>query len=91
MKVYRGMEVYIHEFLTSALDGSEWSASRPGRFPPRENPRYLLDRGLGGPQSQSGHGGEGKNSQPLPGLKPPNHPARSPALYQWAMPAPIFI
>jgi hypothetical protein len=23
------------------------------------------------PQSQSGHGGEGKNSQPLPGLKPP--------------------
>jgi hypothetical protein len=23
-------------FLTSALDGSEWSASRPGRFTPRE-------------------------------------------------------
>jgi hypothetical protein len=26
---------------------------------------------LGGPQSQSGRGGEEKNSQPLPGLEPP--------------------
>jgi len=30
-----------------------------------------LDRRLGGPQSRSGHGGEEKNSQPLPGLEPP--------------------
>jgi hypothetical protein len=30
-----------------------------------------LDRKLGGPQGQSGHGGEEKNSQPLPGLEPP--------------------
>jgi hypothetical protein len=29
-----------------------------------------LDRRLGGPQSQSGRGGEEKNSQPLPGLEP---------------------
>jgi hypothetical protein len=29
-----------------------------------------LDRSLGGPQSQSGHSGEKKNSQPLPGLEP---------------------
>jgi hypothetical protein len=28
-----------------------------------------LGRRLGGPQSQSGHSGEEKNSQPLPGLK----------------------
>jgi hypothetical protein len=33
--------------------------------------RYPLDRRLGGPQSRSGHGGEEKNSQPLPGLEPP--------------------
>jgi hypothetical protein len=26
---------------------------------------------VGGPQSRSGHGGEGKNFQPLPGLEPP--------------------
>jgi hypothetical protein len=36
MKAYWGVEVYIHEFLTSALDGGEWSGSRPGRFTPRE-------------------------------------------------------
>jgi hypothetical protein len=29
-----------------------------------------LDTRLGGPQSRSGHGGEEKNSQPLPRLEP---------------------
>jgi hypothetical protein len=52
-------------FLTSALDGDEWSASRPGRFTLRGNcPRYPLDRRLGGPQSRSGHYGEEKNLTP---------------------------
>jgi hypothetical protein len=32
MKAYWGLDVYIHIFLTSALVGGEWSASRPGRF-----------------------------------------------------------
>jgi hypothetical protein len=36
MKTYWGMEVQLHAFLTSALDGSEWSASRPDRFTPRK-------------------------------------------------------
>jgi hypothetical protein len=27
-----GVEVYLHLFLTLALDGGEWSASRYGRF-----------------------------------------------------------
>jgi hypothetical protein len=54
--------------LTSALDGGEWSASRPGRFTPRE--RAPLDRRLGGPQSRSGCGGEEKNSDPPPGIEP---------------------
>jgi hypothetical protein len=35
MKTYWGVEVYLHAFLTSAQDGGEWSASRPGRFIPR--------------------------------------------------------
>jgi len=26
----------LHAFVTSALDGDEWSASCPGRFTPRE-------------------------------------------------------
>jgi hypothetical protein len=36
MKVYGGVDVQIHIFLTSALVGGEWSASRPGHFTPRE-------------------------------------------------------
>jgi hypothetical protein len=36
MKRIGGVEVYLHTFLTSALDGGEWSASRPGLFTPRE-------------------------------------------------------
>jgi hypothetical protein len=30
------VDVQLHAFLTSALDGGEWSASRPGRFTHRE-------------------------------------------------------
>jgi len=49
----------MHLFLISALYGSEWSASRPGRYiPGEETPYYPLDRKLSGLQSQSGRGGE---------------------------------
>jgi hypothetical protein len=34
MKMYGGMDVQIHIFLTSALAWGELSASRPGRFTP---------------------------------------------------------
>jgi hypothetical protein len=30
MKMYCWVEVYLRPYLTSALDGREWSASRPG-------------------------------------------------------------
>jgi hypothetical protein len=56
--------------LTSALDEGEWSASRPGRFTPRESTWHPLDRRLGGPQSRSGRGGEKENSQAPPGIEP---------------------
>jgi len=36
MKAYWGVEVELHVFLTAALNGSEWSASRAGRFTPWE-------------------------------------------------------
>jgi hypothetical protein len=39
IKTYGGVDVYIHIFLTSALVGGEWSASRPGRFIPGERAR----------------------------------------------------
>jgi len=38
-------------FLTSALDGGDWSASRP---------RWPFDKRLGGPRSRSGRGDEEK-------------------------------
>jgi hypothetical protein len=45
MKAKSGVEVQLHLFLTSALDGNEWVASRPGSFTPKEtNPRYALNR-----------------------------------------------
>jgi hypothetical protein len=54
MKAYVGVYVLIHIFLTSALAGGEWSASRSDRFTPGErspgthwigwvNPRAGLD------------------------------------------------
>jgi hypothetical protein len=39
-------------------------------YPQGKSLWYPLNRRLGGHQSQYGHGGEKKNSQPLPGHKP---------------------
>jgi len=33
MKAYGGVEVQLHPSFASALDGGEWSASRPGSSP----------------------------------------------------------
>jgi hypothetical protein len=71
MKAYWGVEVYHLALFDLGTEGGEWSASRPGRFTPRERaPFYPLDRRLGGPQSRSGRGGEEKNSQPPPAIEP---------------------
>jgi hypothetical protein len=63
MKMYWGMEVKLHAFLTSALNGEPlylWGKS----------PWYLLGRRLGGPQSQSECCGEKKEFLPLCGIEP---------------------
>jgi len=36
MKTKGRVEVQLHAFLTSELDGGEWSTSGPGRFTHRE-------------------------------------------------------
>jgi hypothetical protein len=56
---------------TSALNGSECSASRPCRFTPGgNNPRYPSYGRLGGPHSRSWCYGEGKNLLLLRGIEP---------------------
>jgi hypothetical protein len=65
MKTYGGVDIYIHVFLTSAVVGGEWSASRLGLFTAKGNsPRYPLYRRLGGPQSRCGRRGEEKIFDP---------------------------
>jgi hypothetical protein len=89
---YHAMEAYwwsggivLHAFLTSALDGGEWSCSRPGHFTTKERApgTHWIGDWVG-----TGRGGDEKNSQPSPGLEPPDHPARSPALYPLSYPVP---
>jgi len=38
MKTLRGVEVKLHCFVTSALGGGQWSASRSDRIIPGEEP-----------------------------------------------------
>ena len=51
---HRGVEVQLCSFLTTALEGGEGSASRPGRSLPPGKTRYPLYRRLGGPLGRSG-------------------------------------
>jgi hypothetical protein len=44
------MEVWVHAFLTSALDGGEVSDSSPSHFTLGKEIRYPLDRGYVGPK-----------------------------------------
>jgi hypothetical protein len=65
------VDVYIYIFLTSALAGGEWSASRPGRITPGKDPRAGLD------------GVKKRTFFTIPGLelRPLRLPARSQSLY----------
>jgi hypothetical protein len=89
MKTYGGSEyIYIHLFLTSALDGGEWSASRPGRFTPGE--RAPGTHWIGswiGPRTGLDNV-ERRKILPLPGLEPQplDHPSRSQSIHRLRYP-----
>jgi hypothetical protein len=70
--------------LTSALDGGEWLASRPGRFNSTEgSPSTHCIGGWVGPRA----GLDSVLFPVLAGIRTPDHPV----LYHWAIPAPHFV
>jgi len=63
----RGVEEYLYSSKTSALEGGEWSAARPGRnLPPGERPGTHCTGGWMGPRA----GLEGQKISPPPGFDP---------------------
>jgi hypothetical protein len=78
-----------YSFSTSALDGGEWSASRPGRALPRgKDPRYPLYRGWVGPRAGLDTEDRGKTLCPCRGSNP-DRPVVQPAVRHytaWAKP-----
>jgi hypothetical protein len=78
----------MHVFLTSALVGGEWSASRPGRFTPRKSaPLTHWTGGRVGPRSGLDDV-EKRKFLPLPGLelRSLSRPNRSQSLYRLSYP-----
>jgi hypothetical protein len=69
---------------TSALEGGECSAARPGRTLPPGKTRYPLYRRLGGPQGRSGRA---ENLAPT-GIRSPDRPARSSVAIPTELPGP---
>jgi hypothetical protein len=57
--MYGGLEIQLHVFLTSALEGRDCWASRSGRIAPGKGPQNLFGR-FGN-----------KNVLILPGIEPP--------------------
>lgn len=49
------LRVQFRSFINKALYDSKWLISSPGRFTPRRDPLYSLNRRLGGPQHPCGH------------------------------------
>ena len=70
----RGAEVYLYSFLTAALEGSEGSASRPGRSLPPRKTRY--------PLWAPGPFWTGAENLVPTGIRSPDRPARSQSLYR---------
>ena len=74
-----GVEVQLYSFLTTALEGGEWSASRCGRSLPPRKTRYPLYRRLGWPQDRSG---QVRKISPPPGFDPRNVQPVAHSLYR---------
>jgi hypothetical protein len=93
MKAYVGVDVYIHIFLTSALAGGEWSASRPGLITPGESARGT--HWIGGlVNNRAGMDDVGKRrflTLPRLELRPFVRPALSQSLYRLRYTGPSIL
>jgi hypothetical protein len=76
------VEVQLNSFLTSALGGGVWSASRPGRFYPRKRAGTHCTGGWVGPGAGLDRCGK---SRPT-GIRSPDLPASSESLYRLRCP-----
>jgi hypothetical protein len=79
--------------MNSALDGVSQRHAPAALYPQGKDPRYQLDRTLGGPQSRSGHRGWSKNSLFLhQGSNLDSPVAQSVARHytDWATPVPFY-
>jgi hypothetical protein len=87
----RGEEYMSCSFSISALDGGEWSASRPGRvLPPGKGPPGTHGTGgWVGPRANLDTEVRGKISSLCRGSKP-DRPVRSQTLYCLSYPAALF-
>jgi hypothetical protein len=80
----------VPTFLNDAINGGEWSASRPRQLYPRgKSPRYQFDSRLSGPQNRSGRCGIEKNFLALPKSNP-GRPAGSVSLYRLRYPGSLI-
>ena len=70
MGTYGEPVVYVHEFLTSAISGGDWSASRHGRFVPEKIPTVSTEPEAGWSLRASMDALEKRISCPLLGIEP---------------------
>jgi len=76
MSVHEGVEVQVYVFLTSALEGGEWSASVPSHLTPAKEPVILIGFAARWPQSRTerlavGKGFPARDRTTLPGFSIP--------------------
>ena len=71
MKLYRGVEVWLHSFLVSSLHGVRSQLHAEAAFTLGQIPRYLFHRSLSGPNTLSRHFGEEKTLLSLSGFEVP--------------------
>jgi hypothetical protein len=91
MKTYGGVDDEIHVFLTSALVGGEWSASRLSRFTPRKRAPGTNWIGVWVDPRAGLDGVEKRKFFTLPGLelRTLGRPSRSQSLYRLCYPGSL--